>query len=52
MPHLELEDANLHYELTGKGLPVLFIQGIGVIGAGWEPQIAELSQDFSMSRIR
>lgn len=46
MPHLELEDANLYYELRGEGLPVLFIQGIGVIGAGWEPQIAELSQDF------
>jgi pimeloyl-ACP methyl ester carboxylesterase len=46
MPILELEDANISYELTGRGEPVLFIQGCGVTGSGWRPQVEELAQDF------
>ncbi|HEX7286971.1 MAG TPA: alpha/beta fold hydrolase [Candidatus Angelobacter sp.] len=46
MPLLELQDATLHYELKGKGEPVLFIQGCGVTGSGWDMQVKELSSDF------
>ena len=36
--------ARIHYELTGnpQGPAILFIQGVGVIGAGWQPQIDAL----------
>lgn len=46
MPRLKLNDATLHYELEGQGEPVLFIQGCGVTGSGWQPQVDELSKDF------
>ena len=46
MPRLRLKDAILHYELEGQGEPVLFIQGCGVAGSGWQPQVDELSENF------
>ena len=46
MPFIELKDATIHYELQGQGEPVLFIQGCGVTGSGWDPQVMELSTDF------
>ena len=36
----------LHYEVAGAGPPVLFIQGAGVAGSGWTPQVEDLSRDF------
>jgi len=46
MPLLNTKDARLHYELQGQGEPVLFIQGCGVAGSGWQPQIDGLARDF------
>ena len=43
MSTLKLADANLHYEVEGQGPPVLFIQGVGVSGAGYAPQIEALA---------
>jgi pimeloyl-ACP methyl ester carboxylesterase len=43
MPSLTRPDVSLSYELTGSGPPVLFIQGIGVAGEGWRPQVEELA---------
>lgn len=35
---------SLHYELHGdKGEPVLLIQGVGVVGNGWKPQVDGLA---------
>jgi aminoacrylate hydrolase len=42
MPTLARGDVTIHYELDGRGSPVLLIQGVGVIGAGWSPQVAGL----------
>src|SRR5262245_35829832 len=47
MPIHALPEAELHYELTGTGVPVLFIQGVGVAGSGWRPQVEDLAQDFT-----
>ena len=33
------EGCYLHYTVRGSGPPVLFIQGVGVQGDGWLPQI-------------
>ena len=43
MPELEHQGCHLHYELAGEGPPVLLIQGVGVEGSGWRPQIADLA---------
>ena len=39
---LEHRGCRLAYKLVGKGPPVLFIQGSGVHGSGWGPQILSL----------
>lgn len=31
---------------TGSGAPILFIQGVGAIGRGWDKQIIDLSRDY------
>jgi len=36
---VEVPSALLSYRRTGSGSSVLFIQGVGVIGEGWRPQI-------------
>jgi pimeloyl-ACP methyl ester carboxylesterase len=36
----------LAYEVVGEGPPVLFIQGVGVHGRGWLPQVEALSSGF------
>lgn len=44
MPTLEVDDgAVLHYEVVGTGTPVLLVQGVGVAGSGWRPQVQGLS---------
>ncbi len=43
---LRRPDVNLHFELSGDGPPVLFIQGVGVTGEGWRPQVRGLFRDF------
>jgi 3-oxoadipate enol-lactonase len=47
MPTLKLPDSSIHYDLFGTdGEPILLIQGVGVIGKAWTPQIAALSSRF------
>jgi pimeloyl-ACP methyl ester carboxylesterase len=44
---LEYEGCQLAYHVYGSGPPVLFIQGVGVHGRGWAPQIEELRSRFT-----
>ena len=37
----------LAYWTRGIGPAILFIQGVGVQGAGWQPQIDQLSSQFT-----
>lgn len=46
MPIVERADTQIAYEVSGNGPPVLFIQGVGVPGEGWRPQIDGLSDRF------
>jgi aminoacrylate hydrolase len=48
VPQLTRDDATIHYEVDGQGPPVLLIQGVGVIGAGWRPQIDGLRDRYSL----
>jgi pimeloyl-ACP methyl ester carboxylesterase len=43
---LEHRGCRLAYEVAGDGPPVLFIQGVGVNGRGWTPQVEGLSGEF------
>jgi pimeloyl-ACP methyl ester carboxylesterase len=47
MPFLDTPTARLHYTREGNGPPVLLVQGIGVVGEGWRPQIDGLSKAFT-----
>ncbi|HET7540612.1 MAG TPA: alpha/beta fold hydrolase [Polyangiaceae bacterium] len=48
MPYAVLPSSELSiaYEVSGEGAPVLFVQGAGVPGAGWAPQVGPLSRRF------
>lgn len=51
MPILKLSDVDLYYEVLGNGEPIVFIQGVGVLGQGWRPQATPLSEEFSTLTI-
>jgi pimeloyl-ACP methyl ester carboxylesterase len=40
---LPLEGCELAWDLEGSGPPVALIQGVGVAGSGWRPQVADLA---------
>lgn len=43
---VETNGCRIAYDIRGNGPPVLFIQGVGVQGDGWLPQITPLSATF------
>jgi len=46
MAILQTGPVDLYYELSGKGPPVILIQGVGVLGEGWRREVAELDKNF------
>lgn len=44
---IEHQGAQLSYQVQGQGVPVVFIQGVGVCGSGWKPQIDTLANHYS-----
>jgi aminoacrylate hydrolase len=46
MPTLRIDDAELYYEVTGQGEPVLLVPGLSGRGSFWASQVTELSGDF------
>jgi pimeloyl-ACP methyl ester carboxylesterase len=46
MSILQRSDVNLGYQIAGSGVPVLFIQGVGVAGEGWRLQVEGLGPGF------
>ncbi len=50
MPTLDRDGVALFYEVAGSsGPPVLLIQGCGVAGEGWRPQIDALARDHRVA---
>ncbi len=47
MPTLRVAGATVSYSKVGAGPAVLLIQGVGVVGNGWRPQIDVLSRHFT-----
>jgi aminoacrylate hydrolase len=46
MVTIRIDDAELYYEVTGQGEPVLLVPGLSGRGSFWASQVAELSRDF------
>lgn len=47
MPFFKTTDGiNLHYRITGKGKPIIFVHGWAMNSLVWKYQIDELSRDF------
>ena len=46
MPNLKRTGVELYYESTGHGPPILLIQGVGVVGECWRPQVDGLKGRF------
>ena len=46
MPKLQLNKIELHYEISGKGQPLLFIHGLGSSSRDWEQQVSYFSKDY------
>lgn len=44
MPMFQSTDAEIYYEVTGSGTPVMLIAGLGGVGATWGPQPALFSK--------
>lgn len=48
MPTLTRDGCAIHYDVEGSGPPVLFIQGCGVGGDGWRPQLDALKERYTV----
>src|SRR6187402_2378254 len=46
MRSVEFRGCRLSYSLEGDGPPVILIQGVGVCGTGWTPQVRALRSNF------
>ena len=44
---IEHRGCRIAYSIAGSGPAVLFIQGVGVHGAGWRPQTADLANGYT-----
>lgn len=45
---VERERCRIAYSVQGSGAPVVMIQGVGVAGCGWRPQLEALRGDYSL----
>ena len=51
MSSIERDGLTIGYERTGTGPAVILVQGVGVIGAGWRPQVAGLQARWTVVTI-
>ena len=51
MAYVDRKDARIHYSRDGQGPAVLLVQGVGVIGNGWKPQVEGLRDRYSLITI-
>jgi pimeloyl-ACP methyl ester carboxylesterase len=48
LKRLQTRDATIHYLREGAGAPLVLVQGAGVVGEGWRPQIDGLRDRYSI----
>ena len=48
MPRISRDGASIAYSRAGKGTAILMLQGAGLVGNGWRPQIDALSDRYTI----
>ena len=48
MPTIDRSGSSLYYTRAGSGPAVLLVQGVGVVGQGWQPQVEGLRDRFTV----
>jgi aminoacrylate hydrolase len=48
MPFAKLPDAEIHYEVFGRGPPVLLVSGLGGVASYWQPNVAALAETHTV----
>src|SRR5262249_6755721 len=48
MPVISSSEAEIYYEVTGSGTPVLLIAGLAGVGATWGPQTALFARNHTV----
>lgn len=48
MPTIQSADAEIHYEVSGAGSPVMLIAGLGGVGASWGPQVELFARNHTV----
>jgi pimeloyl-ACP methyl ester carboxylesterase len=48
VPTLETNGARISYSREGHGPAVLLVQGVGIVGEGWRPQVDALRGSFTV----
>jgi pimeloyl-ACP methyl ester carboxylesterase len=51
MPKTKINDIDIYYELSGEGVPLLFIHGLGSSSRDWEAQVADFSADYQVLTV-
>ena len=51
MPFVERPGVKVYYQSRGQGVPVLMLQGVGVVGEGWRPQADELAGTYHVAVV-
>jgi pimeloyl-ACP methyl ester carboxylesterase len=48
MPHAEINDTSLYYELSGKGKPIVLINGLSANHTAWDLSIKNLQKEYQV----
>lgn len=48
MPYIQVEDLSIHYEIAGKGDPVIFLHGLSNNSQSWRRQLEGLQDHFTV----
>jgi pimeloyl-ACP methyl ester carboxylesterase len=48
MPHIQVNGANLYYEITGKGIPLLLVHEYAGDYRSWEPQVRFFARRYKV----
>ncbi len=49
MPYAHIHDVNLHYDMQGRGQPLLFINGLGQPSIAWDPALLhDMAQSYQV----
>jgi len=51
MPDVTIDSATIHYDTVGDGPVVLMLQGVGLTGAAWKPQVDDLRSRYTVITV-